>query len=100
MFILFLIKKKKHIIEELGPLNSDWFEELTVRASEDGHDDYSVKRDASARKDEGVFRVPAKTPVLDSHMCSTPRIFRRRLPHSPASVVEDSPKIGRETLTL
>lgn len=87
-------------IEELGPLNSDWFEDLTVRASEGGPDDsVVVQHDTSAQKDEeGIFRAPAKTPVVDSQMCSTPKIFRRRRPHSPASgLVEGSPNLGRNT---
>ncbi|XP_060753690.1 breast cancer type 2 susceptibility protein isoform X3 [Neoarius graeffei] len=88
-----------HQIEtELGPLNSDWFEELTVRASEDERDNSTVEHDATAHQDKGVFRAPAKTPVLDSQMCSTPRIFRRRRPHSPASGPEESPYSGIRNL--
>ncbi|KAK2831695.1 hypothetical protein Q7C36_016781 [Tachysurus vachellii] len=79
-----------HRIEtELGPLNSDWFEELTVRASEDGCGNSTAHKD----KDKVIFRAP-ETPVLDSQMCSTPRIFRRRRPHSPASGLEDTPNSG------
>ncbi|XP_026790782.3 breast cancer type 2 susceptibility protein isoform X2 [Pangasianodon hypophthalmus] len=91
-----------HQIEtELGPLNSDWFEELTVRASEDGCENSTVvEHDTTAHKDEVIFRAPAKTPVLDSQMCSTPRIFRRRRPHSPALGIEDSPESGMQNLFL
>ncbi|XP_047676855.1 breast cancer type 2 susceptibility protein isoform X2 [Tachysurus fulvidraco] len=79
-----------HRIEtELGPLNSDWFEELTVRASEDGCGNSTAHKD----KDKVIFRAP-ETPVLDSQMCSTPRIFRRRRPLSPASGLEDTPNSG------
>ncbi|KAG7321641.1 hypothetical protein KOW79_014499 [Hemibagrus wyckioides] len=82
-----------HQIETaLGPLNSDWFEELTVRASEDGCDN------STAHKDKDIFKAPAKTPVLDSQMCSTPRIFRRRRPHSPPSGLEDTPNSGTQNL--
>ncbi|GAA6073370.1 breast cancer type 2 susceptibility protein isoform X1 [Tachysurus ichikawai] len=84
-----------HRIEtELGPLNSDWFEELTVRASEDGCGNSTAHED----KDKVLFRAPDKTPVLDSQTCSTPRIFRRRRPHSPASGLEDTPNSGRQPL--
>lgn len=82
------------LIGALGPLNSDWFEELTVRASEDGCDN------STAHKDKDIFKAPAKTPVLDSQMCSTPRIFRRRRPHSPPSGLEDTPNAGRQALFL
>ncbi|KAI5099185.1 breast cancer type 2 susceptibility protein, partial [Silurus meridionalis] len=86
--------------EELGPLNSGWFEELTARASDDGGKNTTlVGGDSSAQKDKGIFRAPAKMPVLDSQsMCSTPRIFRCRRPHSPASGLEDSPDSGLQNL--
>ncbi|KAF7700322.1 hypothetical protein HF521_003280 [Silurus meridionalis] len=90
-----------HKIElELGPLNSGWFEELTARASDDGGKNTTlVGGDSSAQKDKGIFRAPAKMPVLDSQsMCSTPRIFRCRRPHSPASGLEDSPDSGLQNL--
>lgn len=106
-FSFIITKCKKYdftvvsLIKELGPLNSDWFEELTVRSSEGGNDQsVAVEHEVSGHKDEGVFRAPAQTPVLDSQMCSTPRIFRRGRPQSPVSGLEDSPNSGSETNTL
>ncbi|XP_053363622.1 breast cancer type 2 susceptibility protein isoform X3 [Clarias gariepinus] len=96
MFLLFYLFC---LIEELGPLNPDWFEELTLRAFEAGCNNSNVVEDeTSAHKDEGAFRAPAKTPVLDSQMCSTPRIFRRGQQHSPASCLEDSLDSGMQNL--
>lgn len=71
-----------------------------MRSSEDERDNSTVEHDAMAQKDKGIFRAPAKMSGLDSQMCSTPRIFRRRRPHSPTSGLEESPDSGRGTLTL
>ncbi|KAF5900401.1 breast cancer type 2 susceptibility protein isoform X1, partial [Clarias magur] len=88
-----------HIETELGPLNPDWFEELSLRAFEAGRNNSSVVEDeTSAHKDEDAFGAPAKTPVLDSQMCSTPRIFRHGKQHSPASCLEESLDSGVQNL--
>ncbi|KAL6471416.1 hypothetical protein MHYP_G00200660 [Metynnis hypsauchen] len=44
-----------------------------------------------------MFRAPAGTPVLDSQMSSTPRIFRHRGPRSPDSILGRSPDTGMQT---
>ncbi|XP_017564077.1 breast cancer type 2 susceptibility protein isoform X3 [Pygocentrus nattereri] len=86
-----------HQIEtELGPLSSDWFEELTVKAYKDGHCPVAVERESS-HTEGGMFRAPMGTPGLDSQMSSTPRIFRHRGPRSPDSILGRSPDSGMQT---
>ncbi|XP_043115679.1 breast cancer type 2 susceptibility protein [Puntigrus tetrazona] len=74
------------IDEELGPLNPDWFEELTAKASRD-----EVCPDSSKAEEDETLKVP-ETSALASQMFSTPKIFKQRCFQSPASVPhEESP---------
>ncbi|XP_072547596.1 breast cancer type 2 susceptibility protein isoform X2 [Salminus brasiliensis] len=87
-----------HQIEtELGPLNSDWFEELTAKASKDGHFPVAVEHEVSSHAEDGMFRAPLETPVLDSQLSSTPRIFRHGGPLSPGLILGRSPDPGTQT---
>uniref|UniRef100_A0A8C1X383 BRCA2 DNA repair associated n=1 Tax=Cyprinus carpio TaxID=7962 RepID=A0A8C1X383_CYPCA len=73
------------IVKELGPLNPDWFEELTAKASRDeGHPD-------SSKVEEETVKVP-ETSALPSQLFSTPKIFKQQCFQSPASIPnEESP---------
>uniref|UniRef100_W5L0S8 BRCA2 DNA repair associated n=1 Tax=Astyanax mexicanus TaxID=7994 RepID=W5L0S8_ASTMX len=87
-----------HQIEtELGPLSSDWFKELTAKASKDESFPGAVEHEASSRTEDGTFRAPQETPALESQMSSTPRLFRVRGPLSPHSVLGRSPNPGMQT---
>ncbi|XP_073673869.1 breast cancer type 2 susceptibility protein [Garra rufa] len=71
---------------ELGPLNPDWFEELTAKASRD-----EGCPDILKAKEEKTAKVP-ETSALSSQLFSTPKIFKQRLFQSPASIPnEESP---------
>ncbi|KAK2880881.1 hypothetical protein Q8A67_018149 [Cirrhinus molitorella] len=74
------------IDKELGPLNTDWFEELTAKASRDeGHPDISKA------EEEETVKVP-ETSALASQLFSTPKIFKQQCFQSPASIPnEESP---------
>ncbi|XP_022524494.2 breast cancer type 2 susceptibility protein isoform X1 [Astyanax mexicanus] len=87
-----------HQIEtELGPLSSDWFKELTAKASKDESFPGAVEHEALSRTEDGTFRAPQETPALESQMSSTPRLFRVRGPLSPDSVLGRSPNPGMQT---
>ncbi|XP_067221883.1 breast cancer type 2 susceptibility protein [Chanodichthys erythropterus] len=75
------------IDKELGPLNPDWFEELTAKASRDeGHPDRS-----KAEQEEDTVKAP-ETSALGSQLFSTPKIFKQQHFQSPDSVPnEESP---------
>uniref|UniRef100_A0A8C2F3Y6 BRCA2 DNA repair associated n=1 Tax=Cyprinus carpio TaxID=7962 RepID=A0A8C2F3Y6_CYPCA len=73
------------IVKELGPLNPDWFEELTAKASRD-----EGRPDSSGVEEETV-KVP-ETSALASQLFSTPKIFKQQCFQSPASIPnEESP---------
>ncbi|XP_016130473.1 breast cancer type 2 susceptibility protein isoform X1 [Sinocyclocheilus grahami] len=74
------------IDKELGPLNPDWFEELTAKASRD-----EGRPDSSKVEEEETVKVP-ETSALASQLYSTPKIFKQRCFQSPASIPnEESP---------
>ncbi|XP_042595704.1 breast cancer type 2 susceptibility protein homolog isoform X2 [Cyprinus carpio] len=73
------------IDKELGPLNPDWFEELTAKASRD------EGRPDSSKVEEETVKVP-ETSALASQLFSTPKIFKQQCFQSPASIPnEESP---------
>ncbi|XP_066517133.1 breast cancer type 2 susceptibility protein isoform X2 [Hoplias malabaricus] len=93
-----MIENFFHQIEaELGPLRSDWFEELTAKTSKDGHCPGALQKGESSCTDEGMYKAPVETPVLDTQMSSTPRIFRHGGPQSPDSVLMCSPGPGMQS---
>uniref|UniRef100_A0A8C1XHF1 BRCA2 DNA repair associated n=1 Tax=Cyprinus carpio TaxID=7962 RepID=A0A8C1XHF1_CYPCA len=72
------------IDKELGPLNPDWFEELTAKAFRD-----EGRPKSSKVEEEETVKVSA-TSALASH--STPKIFKQPHFQSPASILnEESP---------
>ncbi|XP_062873396.1 breast cancer type 2 susceptibility protein [Trichomycterus rosablanca] len=72
---------------ELGPLNPDWFEELTAKASKDGSENLAVIEDvASSHKHKCSFKAQVEELIPGSQMCSTPKVFRCLQQHSPDSV--------------
>ncbi|XP_026137610.1 breast cancer type 2 susceptibility protein homolog isoform X1 [Carassius auratus] len=74
------------IDKELGPLNPDWFEELTAKASRD-----EGRPDSSKVEEEETVKVP-ETSALTSQLFSTPKIFKQLGFQSPASIPnEESP---------
>uniref|UniRef100_A0A672Q9F0 Breast cancer type 2 susceptibility protein homolog n=1 Tax=Sinocyclocheilus grahami TaxID=75366 RepID=A0A672Q9F0_SINGR len=75
------------IDKELGPLNPDWFEELTAKASRDEGRPNSSK----GEEEEKTVKVP-ETSALASQLFSTPKIFKQPHFQSPASIPnEESP---------
>ncbi|XP_077064244.1 breast cancer type 2 susceptibility protein [Siphateles boraxobius] len=75
------------INKELGPLNPDWFEELTAKATRDeGRPDSS-----KAEQEEDTVKAP-ETSALASQLYSTPKIFKQQQFQSPDSIPnEESP---------
>ncbi|XP_067306546.1 breast cancer type 2 susceptibility protein [Pseudorasbora parva] len=75
------------IDKELGPLNPDWFKELTVKVSQDvGRPDSS-----KAEREEDTVKAP-ETSALASQLYSTPKIFKQQQFQSPDSIPnEESP---------
>ncbi|KAG1951873.1 BREAST CANCER 2 like 2A [Pimephales promelas] len=75
------------IDKELGPLNPDWFEELTAKASRDEGRPDSFK----AEWEEETVKEP-ETSALASQLNSTPKIFKQQQFQSPDSIPnEESP---------
>ncbi|XDV32091.1 hypothetical protein PO909_002983 [Leuciscus waleckii] len=74
------------IDKELGPLNPDWFEELTAKASRD-----EGRPDSSKAEQEDTVKSP-ETSALASQLYSTPKIFKQQHFQSPDSIPnEESP---------
>ncbi len=81
--------------QELGPLNPDWFEELTAEASRD-----EGRPDSSTVEEEETVKVP-ETSALASQLFSTPKIFKQRCFQSSASIPnEESPYEGITIVVL
>ncbi|KAK7156638.1 hypothetical protein R3I94_006625 [Phoxinus phoxinus] len=75
------------IDKELGPLNPDWFEELTAKASRDEGRPDSLE----AEQEEDTVKAP-ETSALASQLYSTPKIFKQQHFQSPDSIPnEESP---------
>uniref|UniRef100_A0AAY4CG96 Breast cancer 1 early onset n=1 Tax=Denticeps clupeoides TaxID=299321 RepID=A0AAY4CG96_9TELE len=78
---------------ELGPLNPDWFEELTAKAAEDnGCDGNEEDHGTGAPCAQGIHSEPLLgRPTPDSQMFSTPKIFRRQTDDNLHQVQQTSP---------
>uniref|UniRef100_A0A671L2V7 Breast cancer type 2 susceptibility protein homolog n=1 Tax=Sinocyclocheilus anshuiensis TaxID=1608454 RepID=A0A671L2V7_9TELE len=75
------------IDKELEPLNPDWFEELTAKASRDE----GRPNGSKGEEEEKTVKVP-ETSALASQLFSTPKIFKQPHFESPASIPnEESP---------
>ncbi|XP_014068905.2 breast cancer type 2 susceptibility protein isoform X4 [Salmo salar] len=83
---------KDQIWEELGPLNPNWFEELTAKASSWDWGDTEKENPITAIScgQDGSFKTPLGKCPLDGDMFSTPKIFRQRRPQSPETLTEDA----------
>ncbi|XP_070997880.1 breast cancer type 2 susceptibility protein isoform X4 [Oncorhynchus clarkii lewisi] len=83
---------KDQIWEELGPLNPNWFEELTAKASSRDWGDTEKDNPGTAIScgQDGSFKTPLGKCPLDGDMFSTPKIFRQRRPQSPETLIEDA----------
>ncbi|KAM9453285.1 breast cancer type 2 susceptibility protein isoform 2-T9 [Salvelinus alpinus] len=83
---------KDQIWEELGPLNPNWFEELTAEASSWDRGDTEKENPSTAIScgQDGSFKTPLGKCPLDGDMFSTPKIFRQRRPQSPETLTEDA----------
>ncbi|XP_028818808.1 breast cancer type 2 susceptibility protein isoform X2 [Denticeps clupeoides] len=79
--------------DELGPLNPDWFEELTAKAAEDnGCDGNEEDHGTGAPCAQGIHSEPLLgRPTPDSQMFSTPKIFRRQTDDNLHQVQQTSP---------
>ncbi|KAM4627618.1 breast cancer type 2 susceptibility protein [Polymixia lowei] len=62
---------KDHIWEELGPLDPNWFDELTIKASSEDGNGFD-QDNLSTAKEDGCFKTPFKKGVLDIHHSANP----------------------------
>lgn len=80
---------------ELGPLDPNWFDELTLRAStEDGNG--TEEDTCNTANQDVIFKTPFEKGALDSQLSSTPKIFRHSREESPKTEDEElfSPERG------
>ncbi|MEQ2258217.1 hypothetical protein XENORESO_011723 [Xenotaenia resolanae] len=77
----------RFIILELGPLDPNWFEELTAQASLD--EGNVLDNDDLCANQEGNFKAPVEKPATESQLFSTPKVFRHR--RIVSSDTEDEP---------
>lgn len=69
------------IILELGPLDPNWFEVLTARASiNEGN---VADNDDLCANQEGHFKAPLEKTAAESQLFSTPKVFRHSRIVSP-----------------
>lgn len=73
-------------VSELGPLNPDWFEELTAKACRDDEG-------PDISKDEEDIKAP-EISALDTQLFSTPKIFKQHFQSPDSMRNEDSPYEG------
>ncbi|MEQ2282424.1 hypothetical protein AMECASPLE_000570 [Ameca splendens] len=78
---------KDEIWKELGPLDPNWFEELTAQASLD--EGNVLDNDDLCANQEGDFKAPVEKPATESQLFSTPKVFRHR--RIVSSDTEDEP---------
>ncbi|XP_019903530.2 breast cancer type 2 susceptibility protein isoform X2 [Esox lucius] len=82
---------KDQIWQDLGPLDPNWFEELTVKASSKDQGDTEREHSSTAKScgQDGSFKILS---TLDSSdMFSTPKVFRHRKLQSPESLIDKEP---------
>lgn len=64
----------QYLNSELGPLDPEWFQELTAQTfSNEGN--VSDQDDLCANQ-EGNFKTPLSKPPVHSQLVSTPKVFR------------------------
>ncbi|XP_035240203.1 breast cancer type 2 susceptibility protein [Anguilla anguilla] len=80
---------KHHIVQDLGPLCPNWFEELTVSAARDGASARDPEVPGGARVQEASLGTPLRKPAADSQIFSTPKIFKSRTAQSPELLTTD-----------
>ncbi|XP_036393591.1 breast cancer type 2 susceptibility protein [Megalops cyprinoides] len=83
---------RHRVVQELGPLHPNWFEELTAKASTGTGNDALVEGPQTPRgscAQEDAFKVPLDKPATDSQISSTPKIFKCQTAQSPEPLTQD-----------
>ncbi|KAJ8368506.1 hypothetical protein SKAU_G00085340 [Synaphobranchus kaupii] len=80
---------KHNIVQELGPLCPNWFEELTASAARDEASAPDPETSWGDCVQEDSLRTPARKAAVDSQIFSTPKIFKSHTARSPELLTTD-----------
>ncbi|KAJ7995137.1 hypothetical protein DPEC_G00241440 [Dallia pectoralis] len=90
---------KDQICQDLGPLEPNWFEELTVKAFAKDQGNLEKEQSSTVKScgQDASFKTPLEKCTLDSSdMFSTPKIFRQRRLQSPVSLTDEEFTLDQE----